>query len=341
MTTRPLPALTMLLSRHTRRRDFITLLPGAAAWPLAARAQQPAMPVIGFLNSRSPQDAAHLATAFQRGLYENGFVDGQNLTIDFRWADGQYERLPALAAELVRRPVKVIAATGGDPAALAAKAATSTIPIVFSTSDPVKLGLVASYSRPGGNATGINLLTTTMEPKRVGILHDLMPRASMIAVLVDPRFPTAGMQSSDIEEAAHTIGIQTEVFHASTDSEINSAFQSIAQRRLPALLVAGAPFFDTRRDNLIALAAQHQLPTIYQFREYAVDGGLISYGVSNTDAYRQVGAYVGRILKGAKPAELPVLQPTKFEFVINLKTARALGIKISGDLLSLADEVIE
>ena len=324
-----------------RRREFITLLGGAAAGPLAAGAQQAAVPVVGFLSTRSPQDAAHLATAFQRGLYENGFVDGQNLTIDFRWADGQYDRLPALAAELVRRPVKVIAATGGDPAALAVKAATSTIPIVFITSDPVKLGLVASYSRPGGNVTGINLLTTAMEPKRVGILHDLMPQASTIAVLVDPRFPTAGMQSRDIEEAAHAIGIQTEVFHASTDSEINAAFQSIAQRRLPALLVSGSPFFDTRRGNLIALAAQHKLPTIYQFREYAVDGGLMSYGVSITDAYRQVGAYVGRILKGEKPADLPVLQPTKFEFVINLKTARAIDVNISGDLLSLADEVVE
>jgi putative ABC transport system substrate-binding protein len=325
-----------------RRRELITLLGGAAAaWPLAARAQQPAMPVIGFLSTRSPQDAAHLVTAFHRGLYENGFVDGQNLTIDFRWADGQYDRLPALAAELVRRSVKVIVATGGDPAALAAKAASSTIPIVFVTGDPVKAGLVASYSRPGGNATGINLLTTTIEPKRVGILHDLMPQASTIAVVVDPRFPTAGMQSRDIEEAAHAIGIQTEVFHASTDNEINAAFQSIAQRRLPALLVAGAPFFDTRRGNLIALAAQHKLPTMYQFREYAVDGGLMSYGVSITDAYRQVGAYVGRILKGAKPTDLPVLQPTKFEFVINLKTARAIGVNISGDLLSLADEVIE
>jgi len=237
--------------------------------------------------------------------------------------------------------VKVIAATGGDPAALAAKAASSTIPIVFATGDPVKAGLVASYSRPGGNATGINLLTTTMEPKRVGILHDLMPQASTIAVLVDPRFPTAEMQSRDIEEAARAIGIQIEVFHASTDNEINAAFQSIAQHRLPALLAAGSPFFDTRRGNLIALAAQYKLPTIYQFREYAVDGGLMSYGVSITDAYRQVGAYVGRILKGAKPTDLPVLQPTKFEFVINLKTARAIGVNISGDLLSLADEVIE
>ena len=323
------------------RRELLVALGGAAAWPLVARAQQPAMPVIGYLSARSPDDTTHLVEAFRRGLKETGFIDGQNVTVEYRWALGQYDRLPAMAAEFARRPVAIIVATGGDPAALAAKAASSTMPIVFVTGDPVKAGLVASYSRPGGNATGINLLTTTMEPKRVGILHDLMPQASTIAVLVDPRFPTAGMQSRDIEEAAHAIGIQTEVFHASTDSEINAAFQSIAQRRLPALLVAGAPFFDTRRGNLIALTAQHKLPTIYQFREYAVDGGLMSYGVSITDAYRQVGAYVGRILKGAKPAELPVLQPTKFEFVINLKTAWALGIKISGDLLSLADEVIE
>jgi len=324
-----------------KRRQFITLIGGAAAWPLAARAQQPAMPVIGYLSARSPEDTTHLVEAFRRGLKETGFIDGQNVTVEYRWALGQYDRLPAMAAEFARRPVAIIVATGGDPAALAAKAASSTIPIVFVTGDPVKAGLVASYSRPGGNATGINLLTTTMEPKRVGILHDLMPQASTIAVLVDPRFPTAGMQSRDIDEAAHAIGIQTEVFHASTDSEINAAFQSIAQRRLPALLVAGAPFFDTRRGNPIALTAQHKLPTIYQFREYAVDGGLMSYGVSITDAYRQVGAYVGRILKGEKPADLPVLQPTKFELVINLKTARAIGVNISGDLLSLADEVIE
>jgi putative tryptophan/tyrosine transport system substrate-binding protein len=324
-----------------RRREFITMLVGAATWPVPAHGQQAVVPVIGFLNTRSSQDAAHLVTAFRRGLSENGFVDGQNLTIEFRWAGGQYERLLALAAELVGRTVKVIAATGGDPAALAAKAATSTIPIVFSSSDPVKLGLVASYNRPGGNATGINLLTTTMEPKRLGILHDLMPRASTIAALVDPRFPTAEIQSRDIEVAAHAIGIQTEVFRASTDSEIDAAFQSIAQRRLPALLVVGSPFFETRRGNLIALAAQHRLPAIYQFREYAVDGGLMSYGVSITDAYRQICVYAGHILKGAKPADLPVLEPIKFEFLINLKTAKALGVKISDNLLSLADEVIE
>jgi len=239
------------------RRELLVALGGAAAWPLVARAQQPAMPVIGYLSARSPEDTTHLVEAFRRGLKETGFFDGQNVTVEYRWALGQYDRLPAMAAEFARRPVAIIVATGGDPAALAAKAASSTIPIVFVTGDPVKAGLVASYSRPGGNATGINLLTTTMEPKRVGILHDLMPQASTIAVLVDPRFPTAGMQSRDIEEAAHAIGIQTEVFHASTDSEINAAFQSIAQRRLPALLVAGAPFFDTRRGNLIALTAQH------------------------------------------------------------------------------------
>ena len=325
-----------------RRRAFITLLGGAAvAWPLAAGAQQPAMPVIGYLSARSPEDTTHLVEAFRRGLKETGFFDGQNVTVEYRWALGQYDRLPAMAAEFARRPVAIIVATGGDPAALAAKAASSTMPIVFVTGDPVKAGLVASYSRPGGNATGINLLTTTMEPKRVGILHDLMPQASTIAVLVDPRFPTAGMQSRDIEEAAHAIGIQTEVFHASTDSEINAAFQSIAQRRLPALLVAGAPFFDTRRGNLIALTAQHKLPTIYQFREYAVDGGLMSYGVSITDAYRQVGAYVGRILKGEKPADIPVELPTKFDLVVNLVTAKVLGLDIPPSLLARADEVIE
>ena len=326
-----------------KRREFIALIAGAAAtWPLAARAQQGAMPVIGYLSSRSADDTAHLLAAVRRGLQETGYVEGTDVALEYRWALGQYDRLPAMAADLARRPVAVIITTGGDPSALAAKAATSTIPIVFVMgSDPMRYGLVASYNRPGGNATGINILTNTMEPKRLGILHDLMPQASVVAVLVNPTFPAAKMQSRDIEEAARAIAIKTELFQASTDGELEAAFQSIAHQRIPALIVASDPFFDTRRAKLVALAAQHKLPTIYYFREFAADGGLMSYGINLPDAYREAGVYAGRILRGAKPAELPVLQSTRSEFVINSKTARALGVKISDNLLSLADEVIE
>jgi putative ABC transport system substrate-binding protein len=326
-----------------KRREFITLLGGAAvAWPFAARAQPAAMPVIGYLSSRSPDDTRHLLAAVRQGLQETGYVEGRNVALEYRWALGQYDRLPAMAAELARKSLAVIVTTGGDPSALAAKAATSTIPIVFVMgSDPVQYGLVASYNRPGGNATGINILTNIMEPKRLGILHDLMPQASVVAALVNPSFPPARMQSRDIEEAARAIGIKAEVFGASTDGEIDAAFQSIAQQRIPALIVASDPFFDTRRGKLVALAAQNKLPTIYYFREFAVDGGLISYGIDLPDAYRLAGVYAGRILNGAKPAELPVLQSTKSQFVINLKTAKTLGVKISDNLLTLADEVIE
>jgi putative tryptophan/tyrosine transport system substrate-binding protein len=248
-----------------RWREFIGGLGvAAAAWPLAARAQQPAMPVVGYLSSRTPDDTEHLLAAFRQGLQENGYIEGRNVALEYRWALGQYDRLPAMAAELARKPLAVIVSTGGDPAALAAKAATSTIPIVFVMgSDPLQYGLVASYNRPDGNATGINILTNTMEPKRLGILHDLMPQASMVAALVNPKFPPARMQSRDIEEAARAISIKTEVFEASTDGEIDAAFQSIAQQRIPALIVASDPFFDTRRANLIALAVRDKLPTIF------------------------------------------------------------------------------
>jgi putative ABC transport system substrate-binding protein len=324
-----------------RRREFITLLGGAATWPLAARAQQPPMPAIGFLHTRSP-DAVRPLAGFRRGLAESGYIEGQTATIEYRWAEGQYDRLPALAAELVRRPVAVLVAGGGEPSPLAAKAATSTIPIVFAIgSDPVKAGLVASYNRPGGNVTGINILTDTLEPKRFGLLHELVPQAATIGFLVNARYPSAESQVRDVREAARALTLKIHVLPAGTDSEIDAAFETVARERIPAIVVAGDPFFDTRRDKLVALAARHAVPMMFQFREYAEAGGLVSYGVDLTDAYRQVGVYAGQILKGAKPADLPVVQPTKFEFVINLKTAKVLGVKFSDNLLSLADEVIE
>jgi putative tryptophan/tyrosine transport system substrate-binding protein len=326
-----------------KRREFITLLGGAAAgWPLAARAQQPAIPMIGFLSTRSPDDSAHLVAAFHRGLSEGGFAEGHNVAIEYRWAIGQYDRLPAQAAELVRKPVAVLVTTGGEPAALAAKAETTTVPIVFAVGgDPVKLGLVASYNRPGGNATGVSSLTTTLDAKRLGLLHELVPQAAAVGVLLDPNFPTAEVQLRELQEAARILGLQLSVLRASIDWEIEAAFESVAQQRIAALAVAAAPIFDIRRDKLVALAARYAVPTAYHFREYAVDGGLMSYGVDLPDVYRQVGLYAARILKGAKPADLPTMQPTKFEFVINLKTAKALGLVVPNSMQLLADEVIE
>jgi putative ABC transport system substrate-binding protein len=326
-----------------KRREFITLLGGsAAAWPLAARAQQTPLPVIGFLSSLSPESALNLTEAFQRGLSETGYAEGHNVTVEYRWALGRYDRLPEIAAELARRPVAVLVTVGGEPAALAAKSASSTIPIVFMVGrDPVELGLVASYNRPGGNATGINLLNETIEPKRVGILRELLPQARTVAVLINPTFPPAEMQWREIEEAARTFGAQTFLFRARTDDEIEFAFQSMARQQTAALIVATDPFFVSRRENLIALSERHKVPTMYGFRLIALSGGLISYGVSLGEAYRQVGNYAGRILKGAKVAELPVVQPTKLELVINLKTARALALNIPDRLLAIADEVIE
>jgi putative ABC transport system substrate-binding protein len=326
-----------------RRRDFIRFLSGAAAvWPLTARAQQPAMPLVGFLSSRSPEEAAHLAAAFRQGLSENGYVEGQSVVIEYRWAQGQYDRLPTLAAELARRPLAVLVSHGGEPAALAAKAATSTIPIVFIIGgDPVELGLVTSYNRPGGNATGINILTATLEAKRPGLLHEVAPRAATIGVLLNPNFQSAEKQLRDVQEAARAFNLQIHVLRASTDHEIEAAFETVAQQRIAAITVTADPFFDTRREKLVAVAARRAVPTIYHFREYAVAGGLISYGIRLTDAMRMVGVYTGRILKGEKPADLPVMQPTKFELVINLTTAKALGVTIPHNLLVLADEVIE
>ena len=300
------------------------------------------MPVIGYLSARSPDDTAHLVAAFHRGLGEQGFVEGQNVTIEYRWALGQYDRLPAMVTELVRRPVTVLTATGGEPAALAAKAATSTIPIVFTVGgDPVKQGLVASYNRPGGNATGVSLLTSPLEPKRLGLLRELVPQATTIGVLLNPNLPQSGSQLSDVQEAARTINLQIRVLRASTDREIESAFETIATQRIRALAVTADPFFDTRREKLVALAARNAVPTMYHFREYVLAGGLVSYGIDASDGYRLVGVYTGRVLKGVKPEELPIMQATKFQLVINLKTAKALGIKISDNLLSLADEVVE
>jgi len=310
-------------------------------WLLAARAQQ-SMPVIGFLSSRSPEDSTHLIPAFAAGLAEGGYAEGQNLAIEFRWARGRYDLLPAMAAELVSRRVAVLTTAGGEPSALAAKRATSTIPIVFGIGgDPVRLGLVESFSRPGGNATGVTLLTNLMEPKRLGLLRELVPGVPLIGVLLNPKFAPASRQLQQVEEAARNLDQRILVANASTDDELETAFAALTSERVGALLVTADPYFDTRREQIVGFAARHRLPAIYQFREYAVAGGLLSYGVSVTDAYRQYGVYTARILKGAKPADLPVLQPTKFETVINLKTAKALAVKISDNLLSLADEVIE
>jgi len=325
-----------------RRELLAGLGGGAAAWPLAARAQQPAMPVIGFMSARSPEDSVHVVEAFRRGLKEGGFVEGENAAIEFRWARGDYSRLPMLAADLVSRQVAVIVAAGGEPSGLAAKAATATIPIVFGIGgDPVALGLVESFSRPGSNATGVTLLTNLMEPKRLGLLRELAPGVPLIGVLLNPKFAPASRQLRQVEEAARSIDQRIVVANAGTDEELETAFAALTSERIGALLVTADPYFDTRREQIVTFAARQRLPAIYQFREYVMAGGLLSYGVSITDAYRNYGVYTARILKGAKPADLPVLQPTKFETVINLKTAKALGIKISDNLLSLADEVIE
>jgi putative tryptophan/tyrosine transport system substrate-binding protein len=316
-----------------RRREFITLLGSAAALasPRVARAQQPATPVIGFLHVRSPDTGRPPIRGLRSGLAETGYVEGKSVTLEYRWGSGRYDQMPAMALELARRPVDILVA-GADAAALAAKAATSTIPIVFAVgADPVAIGLVASFNRPGGNATGVNILTTALEAKRLGLLRELVPQAAMIAALLNP----------DLEAAASAGGVRLQVLWASNNREIDTAFDTIAQQSIGALVVTANPFFDTSRDHILALAARHVVPTMYQLREYVTAGGLMSYGVDLPSIYHQVGVYAGRILKGAKPAGLPVLLPTKFEFVLNLKTAKALGVKISDNLLSLADEVIE
>ena len=326
-----------------RRREFITLVSGLAALPIAAQAQQSAMPVIGFLSARAPEESGHLVDAFRHGLKdEGGYTEGENVAIEFRWAGGDYKRLPALATGLVDRRVTIIVVVGGEGSAQAAKHASTTIPIVFSSGrDPVSIGLVASFNRPGGNATGVNTSTSMMEPKRLSLLRELAPAVTLVGVLVNPNFPAAERQVRDLGEAARAIGQRIILGKASTDNELDDAFAYLVREGIGSLLVTGDPYFDTRRDRIVAFATRQRLPAIYQFREFAVAGGVLSYGLSFTDVYRQVGVYAAKVLMGEKPEDLPVQQANKFELVINLKTAKALGITISDNLLSLADEVIE
>jgi putative ABC transport system substrate-binding protein len=326
-----------------RRRGFIPFMGGAVmAWPLTARALQPALPTIGYLSTRSPSEAKYVTDAFAQGLNEIGYVEGRNLLIEFRWAELQYDRLPSLASDLVGRQVAAIAAVGGAHSGLAAKAATSTIPIVFvSAGDPVTFGLVASLNRPDANVTGISMITVALAPKRLELLHELVPAPAVVAMLVNPTSPYVESETKDVMASARALGRQVQVLNASTGTEIDAAFTTLVQQKVGALLVSGDPFFDSQRDRLIVLAARHAIPAIYQWREFPMIGGLMSYGTSILDAYRQSGIYVGKILKGAKPSDLPVMQPTKFEFVINLRTSKALGIEIPAKLLAFADEVIE
>jgi putative ABC transport system substrate-binding protein len=325
-----------------QRREFITLLGGAAAWPLAARAQQRAMPVIGYLDAASASERGHVVAEFRRGLGDAGYVEGQNVIIEFRWADGDYGRLPQLAADLANRKVSVIATPGTGAAALAAKGATATIPIVFGVGvDPVKTGLVASLARPGGNATGVNFLTNELVAKRMGLLRELLPNADRVALLVNPTDSISDAIVRDVQMAAAASGLGLALLRASTPLEINAAFASLVGERADAIFVAPGTFFNARRVQLVVLAAHHRIPATYSVRNYAEAGGLMSYGTDQSEMFRQVGFYTGRILKGAKPSDLPVVQSTKFEFVINLNTARALGLEIPPALLARADEVIE
>jgi putative ABC transport system substrate-binding protein len=324
-----------------KRRQFITLLGGAAAWPVAARGQQPVIPVIGFVASGSADGSARNVAAFRKGLSETGTVEGQNVTVEYHWLEGQYDRVPALVADLVRRHVAVIAASG-NAIALAAKAATATIPIVFGVAeDPVQLGLVASLARPGGNATGINFFNQEVLAKRLRLLHDLVPKAVRVAVLLNPANSSAETTLRKVQEAAPTIGLQIEILDATTIGEIDAAFATLARERPDALFVAGDPFLASRRGQFAILAAANRIPAAYELRDYVAAGGLMSYGTNVPDIYRQMGVYTGHILKGAKPTDLPVVQSTKFELVINLQTARALGIEVPPAVRSIADEVIE
>jgi ABC-type uncharacterized transport system substrate-binding protein len=327
-----------------KRRDFMRLLGGAAVtWPLAARAQQTTLPVIGYLSSRSPSDSAHIVAAFRQGLQEAGFVEGQNVAIESRFAEGHFDRLPALAADLVRRQVNVFVATGGTVSVVKAKPVVpATIPIVFAMGgDPVKLGVVASLARPGSNITGVSFLVNELAAKSVELLHELVPKAAVIGFLVNPNDPNAESDTRGAQTAADAFGLKLVVAKASTASAIESAFTTFVQQQVAALFVDTEPFFTDQRANIVALAARHALPAVYQLREFAAAGGLITYGTSITDANRQLGVYTGRVLKGTNPADLPVMQSMKFELIINLKTAKALGLTIPPHLLMLADEVIQ
>jgi putative tryptophan/tyrosine transport system substrate-binding protein len=326
-----------------RRRELIALLGGAAAgWPVVVRAQQQPMPAVGILASVSPGPYARFIEAIKQGLREVGYVEGRNVAIEYRWANGQYDRLPQLAAELVDRGVAVIILVGGGPTTAAAKAATATIPIVFNTGeDPVKTGSVAALNRPGGNATGISLLTVAMEAKRLQLLHELVPTAAVVAIIVNPNNPQADQQLQELQAAARTLGVQVEAFKAGTPNEIDNAFANVVQRRAGALHMAGDAFFNTRKEQFIVLSARHALPTVFSLREFPAAGGLMSYGPSIANAYLQQGIYAGRILKGEKPAEMPVQQTVKVELVINVQTAKTLGLSIPLPLLGRADEVIE
>jgi len=325
-----------------RRRNFIALLGGAAAWPLAARAQQQAMPLIGFVSSRAPAESASHVAAFRRGLSEAGFVEGQNLSISFRWAEGHYDRLPALAAELVNLRVAVLFAAGGPPSALAAKEATSTIPVIFSAvSEPVRLGLVPSLNRPGGNVTGMSFVDSELIAKSAQLLKETVPAATVIAFLVNPSGPSAEIFVKEAPATARALGIQISVLNASTEQDLDEAFASLGKLGAGGLVVPAEPFLDSQRERIVSLAAQRGVPMIANLREYVVAGGLMSYGPSLPDLYRRAGIYVGRVLKGEKPADLPVMQPTEFDLVINLKTAKALGLDVPLRLQQLAVEVIE
>jgi putative ABC transport system substrate-binding protein len=323
-----------------KRRQFIAVLGGAAAWPLRLCAQQSAMPVIGFLSPASPERYSHIVAAFRKGLGETGYVEGQNVAIEYRWAKGQYDLLPALTADLVTRQVAVLV-TGGSQAAQTAKSATATIPIVFNVTDPVGQGLAHSLSRPGDNATGVNVLAAELGPKRFELLRDLVPKAVSIAFLVNPSSPVATFQIAELQEVAGAAGVQVQILKAASEDEISAALAELLPQRANAMIVAADPLFNDRRDQLVALAAHYAIPTIYEWREYVDAGGLVSYGASLKDTFRQLGLYAGRILKGAKPADLPIEQPTKFELVINIKTAKALGITVPPNVLARADEVIE
>jgi putative ABC transport system substrate-binding protein len=326
-----------------KRREFITLLGGAAAWPLAARAQQPTLPIVGFLSGRSPKDSMANVGAFQRGLSELGYFDGQNVEIDFRWGFGHYDQLVALAGDLVRRRVAVIVATGGGvTSAEAAKTASATTPIVFvAGTDPLEHGLIQSLNKPGGNLTGVSFLVGALMAKKVELLHQLLPKATLIGVLLNPSYSDSNAQLRDAQAAARALGKNVAAIEVSSDTELRAAFASFAQRRIEAVVLPADPFFNARAEEIAALAARAALPIVASHREYVVAGGLMSYGTSIVDAHRLAGVYAARILKGTKPADLPVVQPTQFEFVINLKTAKAFGLDIPANLLAIADEVIE